>query len=200
MPRIAYIDKTFRDDKLELVGIANGIAAEYEAQGYGPTLRRLCCRMVSRDIIPNDIRSCKNLGDLVDDARLAGLVDRRAVEDRTRDLRRRPHRDVRPGEKRPAAMRIALMAVIAQADGLAMLDGRERSEGAQLEARVARSLMMPVKTVGRWPHGSAGRGKRVPDEAHRPFQRNRGRERCAGTARLGACGVLRDGSVRVRRA
>lgn len=39
MPEIAYIDKTFRDDKLELIGIANGIAAEYEAQGHGLTLR-----------------------------------------------------------------------------------------------------------------------------------------------------------------
>ena len=42
------------------------------------------------------------------------------------------------------------MAIIAQADGLAMLDGWERSEGAQLEAHVARSLMMPVKTVSQW--------------------------------------------------
>lgn len=33
MPKIAYIEKTFRDDKLELIGIANGIVAEYEAQG-----------------------------------------------------------------------------------------------------------------------------------------------------------------------
>lgn len=91
MPKIAYIDKTFRDDKLEPIGIANGIAAEYEAQGYGPTLRRLCCQTASRDIVPNNIRSCKNLGNLVDDARLAGLVDRHAIEDRTRNLRRRPH-------------------------------------------------------------------------------------------------------------
>lgn len=200
MPKIAYIDKTFRDDKLELIGIANGIVAEYEAQGYGLTLRQLYCQMASRDIIPNNIRSYKNLGNLINDARLAGLVDWHAIEDRARNLRRRPHWDVRPGEKWPAAMRITLMAIIAQADGLAMLDGRERSEGAQLEAHVARSLMMPVKTVSQWPHRSAGRGKRVPDEVHQPFQRNRGRERCVGTARLGACGVLRDRSVRVRRA
>lgn len=91
MPKTACIEKTFRDDKPELIGMANGIAAEYEAQGYGPTLRRLYCRTVSRDIIPNNIRSCKSLGDLINDARSAGLVDWHAVEDRTRDLRRRPH-------------------------------------------------------------------------------------------------------------
>ena len=79
MPKIAYIDKTFRDDELELIGIANGIAAEYEAQGYGLTLRRLYCQMVSRDIIPNNIRSYKNLGSLINDARLAGLVDWHAI-------------------------------------------------------------------------------------------------------------------------
>lgn len=71
--------------------MANGIVAEYEAQGYGPTLRRLYCQMVSRDIIPNNIRSHKNLGDLINDARLAGLVDWHAIEGRTRNLRRRPH-------------------------------------------------------------------------------------------------------------
>lgn len=91
MPKTAYIEKTFRDDKLELIGIADGIVAEYEAQGYGLTLRQLYCQMVSRDIIPNNIRSCKSLGNLIDDARLAGLVDWRAIEDRTRNLRRRPH-------------------------------------------------------------------------------------------------------------
>lgn len=93
MPKTAYVDEAFRDDKLELIGIANGIAAECEAQGHGPTLRRLCCQMVSRDIVPNNIRSYKNLGNLVNDARSAGLVDWHAIEGRTRSLRRRPHRE-----------------------------------------------------------------------------------------------------------
>lgn len=35
--------------------------------------------------------SYKNLGNLINDARLAGLVDWHAIEDRTRNLRRRPH-------------------------------------------------------------------------------------------------------------
>lgn len=91
MPKIAYIEKTFRDDKPELIGIANGIVAEYEAQGYGLTLRQLYCQMVSRDIVPNNIRSYKNLGNLINDARSAGLVDWHAIEGRTRNLRRRPH-------------------------------------------------------------------------------------------------------------
>ena len=172
MPKIAYIDKTFRDDKLELIGIANGIVAEYEAQGYGLTLRQLYYQMVSRDIIPNNIRSYKNLGNLINDARLAGLVDWHAIEDRTRNLRRRPHWDVRPGEKWPAAMRITLMAIIAQADGLAMLDGWERSEGAQLEAHVARSLMMPVKTVN----------ERFVQSVHDGLCGRTSRERCRAKA------------------
>ena len=37
--------------------------------------------MVSRDIIPNNIRSYKNLGNLINDARLAGLFDWHAIEE-----------------------------------------------------------------------------------------------------------------------
>lgn len=106
MPKIAYIEKTFRDDKLELIGMPNDNREAFEAAA-------------------DELAAC---GYIV----------------------RIPHWDVRPGEKWPAAMRITLMAIIAQADGLAMLDGWERSEGAQLEAHVARSLMMPVKTVSQW--------------------------------------------------
>jgi len=45
--------------------------------------------MVARNIIPNNERSYKNLGSLINDARLAGLIDWEAIEDRTRNLQRR---------------------------------------------------------------------------------------------------------------
>ena len=47
--------------------------------------------MVARDIIPNNMRSYKNLGNLINDARLAGLIDWLAIEDRTRNLRGNSH-------------------------------------------------------------------------------------------------------------
>lgn len=89
MPRIAYKDKTFREDKLELIERVNGIVDEYDAQGYSLTLRQVYYQMVSRDIIPNSQRSYKNLGNLISEGRLAGLIDWNAIEDRTRNLRSR---------------------------------------------------------------------------------------------------------------
>lgn len=89
--KIAYIDKNFKPDSLALIETANGIIDEYRAQGYDLTLRQLYYQMVSRDIIPNHERSYKNLGNLINDARMAGLVDWDAIEDRTRNLRGLSH-------------------------------------------------------------------------------------------------------------
>lgn len=47
--------------------------------------------MVSRNIIENTERSYKRLGDLVSNARLAGLIDWHAIEDRGRNLRSNSH-------------------------------------------------------------------------------------------------------------
>lgn len=63
-----------------------------------------------------------------------------------------PHDDVDPGTPWVAAMRTTLMAILAQADGLALLPGWKLSRGACLEERVARSLGMPVMTVDEWLH------------------------------------------------
>lgn len=46
--------------------------------------------MVSRDIIPNNLQSYKRLGSIINDARLAGLIDWELMEDRTRSLRSPP--------------------------------------------------------------------------------------------------------------
>jgi hypothetical protein len=48
-------------------------------------------QFVSRDLIPNTVQSYKSLGDVVNDGRLAGLIDWDAIEDRTRNLRSSPH-------------------------------------------------------------------------------------------------------------
>lgn len=57
------------------------------------TLRQLYYQLVSRAIIPNEEKSYKNLGGLVSDARLAGLVDWDAIEDRVRVPRHPPEFD-----------------------------------------------------------------------------------------------------------
>lgn len=91
MPKIQYIEKKFRPDSLLLIQKINQVVDDYHAQGYDLTLRQVYYQMVARDIIPNNQRSYKNPGSLINDARLAGLIDWNAIEDRTRNLRGNSH-------------------------------------------------------------------------------------------------------------
>lgn len=91
MPKIEYVPKNFSADRLQMIEKVNGVVAEYQKQGYSLTLRQVYYQMVARDIIPNNMRSYKNLGNLINDARLAGLIDWLAIEDRTRNLRGNSH-------------------------------------------------------------------------------------------------------------
>jgi hypothetical protein len=63
------------------------IINEFQAKGFTMTLRQAYYQMVARGFIPNSQREYKNLGNLLNKARLAGLVDWNAIEDRTRSLR-----------------------------------------------------------------------------------------------------------------
>lgn len=91
MPKIAYIEKTFRGKTLNLINLANQIIQEYQSQGYDLTLRQLYYQLVARDIIPNNQKEYKRLGAILNDARLAGLVDWKSLVDRTRNLRGNQH-------------------------------------------------------------------------------------------------------------
>lgn len=88
MPKIKYIEKSFKGPALEIIATANRIIADYRAQGYDLTLRQLYYQFVSRDLIENTEKSYKRLGDIISDARLAGLIDWTAIVDRTRNLRK----------------------------------------------------------------------------------------------------------------
>lgn len=88
---IKYIEKNFATESLARIGQANEIISEYEAQGFKLTLRQIYYQFVSRALIENTERSYKNLGSLISNARLAGLIDWRAIEDRTRFVRSLSH-------------------------------------------------------------------------------------------------------------
>jgi hypothetical protein len=49
-------------------------------------LRQLYYQLVARDLIPNNQRSYKNLGVIIGNGRLAGLIDWDSIEDRLREL------------------------------------------------------------------------------------------------------------------
>lgn len=86
MPKIKYVEKRFGAKALGTIKQANAIIVEYQTQGFDLTLRQLYYQFVSRDLIANTQREYKNLGSIVNDARLAGLIDWRAIIDRTRNL------------------------------------------------------------------------------------------------------------------
>jgi hypothetical protein len=91
MPCICYAEKRLSSASLALIDTANTIIKDYAAQGYSITLRQLYYQLVSRDYIENTEPSYKRVGSIIADARMAGLVDWKAIEDRTRNLRERGH-------------------------------------------------------------------------------------------------------------
>jgi hypothetical protein len=95
--QICYKEKNFRDESLRLIERVNSIISEYREKGYSLTLRQVYYQLVARDVIPNNERSYKNLGNLISDGRMAGLIDWMAIEDRTRNLKKNPHWET-PGQ------------------------------------------------------------------------------------------------------
>jgi hypothetical protein len=96
MPIRKYKEIRFSDERRAIIDQAIELVLNYEAQGYSLTLRQLYYQFVSRDLFPqswadpgtgstNNERSYKKLGDIINDARMAGLVDWSAIEDRTRE-------------------------------------------------------------------------------------------------------------------
>lgn len=86
MPLIQYIDeKNFREGTLAIIAKANAIAARYKAQGYNLSLRQLYYQFISEDFFPNTEQSYNKLGRIVNDARLAGMLDWNYIEDRGRE-------------------------------------------------------------------------------------------------------------------
>ena len=75
MPKICYVERNFSDRSLQRVQQANTILDEYATQGFVLTLRQLYYQFVVRGLLPNTQREYKNLGSLMNDARLAGLID-----------------------------------------------------------------------------------------------------------------------------
>lgn len=103
--REAFITKSFKSKSWNIINSANEIIKNYEAQGFTLTLRQLYYQFVARDLFEDKYSwtgSCwvkdpvngtinaqpnyDNLGAIISDARLAGLIDWDGIEDRTRFL------------------------------------------------------------------------------------------------------------------
>src|SRR5580698_3259093 len=97
MPKRKYKEIRFSEERQRIVDQAITLVEQYRQQGYNLTLRQLYYQFVSRDAFPdswkdketgstNNERSYKKLGDIISDARMAGLIDWHAIEDRTRNV------------------------------------------------------------------------------------------------------------------
>lgn len=82
---------TFKGSSKVMIHRADEILRAYMAAGWRVTLRQLYYSLVSKDVIPNNMKSYKRLGSIINDARLAGLIDWDSIEDRTRNLKSVPH-------------------------------------------------------------------------------------------------------------
>lgn len=83
--RETYLDINFKPDSITKIHVINTILAEYQADGYDLTVRQLYYQLVARGYIENSQRSYKRIADLVNNARLAGLIDWDMITDRGRE-------------------------------------------------------------------------------------------------------------------
>lgn len=90
MPKIEYEYKKFSSATHAVIAQANEIINTYLAQGYNLTLRQIYYQFVARALIPNTEQSYKRIGNIISDARRAGMIDWNAIVDRTRNLRKNP--------------------------------------------------------------------------------------------------------------
>jgi hypothetical protein len=86
MPKIQYANFRFSEGTRQIIDKANEIIQNYAIQGFDLTLRQLYYQFVARDLIPNSMAEYKRLGSIINDARLAGLIDWDMITDRTRNL------------------------------------------------------------------------------------------------------------------
>jgi len=87
MSYICYRDQTFKKASRAIIAMADKIANEYNEKGYDLTLRQLYYQFVARGLIENTERSYKRLGSMVNNGRMAGLINWDFITDRTRELR-----------------------------------------------------------------------------------------------------------------
>ena len=94
MSKQFYKHFEFRAPALALIDIMNDICEDYMRQGFVLTVRQLYYQLVARGHIENTERSYKRYHrPVVNDARLAGLMDWDAIEDRTRAFIKRSRWD-----------------------------------------------------------------------------------------------------------
>jgi hypothetical protein len=102
LPKIAYEEKHFTHSSVIVIKRANSILEDYARRDVPIilTLRQLYYQFVARGWIANEQKQYKRLGNIINDARMAGSIDWGHLQDRTRNLSRLSHWDDRAASSR----------------------------------------------------------------------------------------------------
>lgn len=93
MAKQFYQQVNFRPAQLALVAMMNDIIDDYVAQGFRLTVRQLYYQLVSKAVIQNTEQSYSKVCEVVNRAKLGGLMDWDAIQDRTREFTRQTRWD-----------------------------------------------------------------------------------------------------------
>lgn len=158
-----YQNVAFHGDTRDLIETMNLIIDDYTKQGYRLTVRQLYYQLVARAVIPNTERSYKRVTSVVNDARLAGIMDWDAIEDRTRAFVKRPSWD--SGSQ--------ILQSVANQFHMDLWEGQDRRVFVVVEKealagvleRVCHDLDMPLLAARGYPSGTVLREFAVADLA-----------------------------------
>lgn len=89
MAKYKYIEYNPHGATKDLIAVMNSIIQQMQAQGYMLSVRQLYYQLVTLNYIQNKEQSYKRVVDVLNNARLGGLVDWDAIEDRNRDVVKR---------------------------------------------------------------------------------------------------------------
>lgn len=81
-----YKSFDFKPATLALIHFLDEMIEDYQRQGYTLSVRQLYYQLVARGKVENTERSYKRVASIINDARLAGMLDWDAIEDRGRDI------------------------------------------------------------------------------------------------------------------
>jgi hypothetical protein len=157
----AYRSFRFGRQTEELISLMNGIVEDYLKQGFTLTVRQLYYQLVARAVVENTERSYKRITGVVNDARLAGLMDWDAIEDRTRSFVRRTRWQSGAHILKAAADSYHIDMWANQVNRVFVIIEKEALVGVL--DRVCRTLDVPLLAARGYPSGTVLREFAVQD-------------------------------------
>lgn len=152
MSKQQYQEHRFKASSLRLIEVMERIINDYVAQGYRLTARQLYYQLVALGVIENSMKSYKNTIGILSDAKLAGLLDWDAIEDRTREFLRRSRWSSASAVVRSAANSFHMDMWAGQAERVFCIVEKEALAGVL--NRVCKRYDVPLLAARGYPSGT----------------------------------------------